>query len=689
MASLYFSQQEADWWKANRHCEPAATLRWTLHQRAEERAAGPGLIDAAATVDWWHLVLEYVAEAAMSYRLQPNRQVGRWLASTVEEIVHRDEEDWIGPWFRRRTVSPPQGYLETAHVCIAVAAAIDLAPEAFTESQLERARAALRERGVPLCTHWLNGEAYFNQRTILAAGLGAAAVIGGDAVGIERAMREFELCIDLFEPDGSYGESSQYASYAAWGMTILYETLIRHDPALADRLSARRYARCMRWWATNLLYLKPLSGWGSVPRARMVNFNDSGAIAAPHGDVLLHIAARVQDEMPEEAALARWLFDLVHLPALDQGPFDRASFGFVPRPSFLAPSLFVHASAVVPQRPGQLGMAPLQAFSNGDAIVRDAWEGQTVLATRGGGTPVHVLSHQHPDLNSFILTHRDERLLLDAGHACYRGLSILSARNTSEFHNTCTFSRVSGGPNPPELATQTIGPARRLVGGCPEPPVRRGGRRLLAERQGAVTLIGSEIAEVYGPPLRRFARFWVLAGAHALFIIDHIVADEPVRVRWSWLLNNRDGQLRLKQVPPDRFVARRGAAGMKLFHVSENLAPFMAMKHACVHDAYHPRPDQQGEGRPDSGRLVQFEQRDARAESLTVHAIAMDGYGRVAGWHLRTGPGQVSLEGPDATETWTLRLEGAGAMVVLAEHTGAVVRLTTDGQDRWTLKQGG
>lgn len=65
----------------------------------------------------------------------------------------------------------------------------------------------------------------------------------------------------------------------------------------------------------------------------------------------------------------------------------------------------------------------------------------------------------------------------------------------------------------------------------------RGGHRLLAERQGEVTVIGSECGELYGEPLTRFARFWILAGPHVVFVVDHVVATEPIRTHWHWVLN--------------------------------------------------------------------------------------------------------------------------------------------------------
>src|SRR5690606_17159584 len=128
-----------------------------------------------------------------------------------------------------------------------------------------------------------------------------------------------------------------------------------------------------------------------------------------------------------------------------------------------------------------------------------------------------------------------------------------------------------------------------------------------------------------------FMRFFVLCGEHALFIIDHIVSSRPVRTTWNWLLNNRDGTLDAKPVPPDRLVVRRGDAGLKLFHLGDG--QFRGPVYAHVHDAYHPQPDQISEGRPGSGMLYRWQEQTAKTTRTVVHAIPIDHYGAIAGWH--------------------------------------------------------
>lgn len=127
---------------------------------------------------------------------------------------------------------------------------------------------------------------------------------------------------------------------------------------------------------------------------------------------------------------------------------------------------------------------------------------------------------------------------------------------------------------------------------------------------------------------------------------------------------------------------------MKLFHLGAGKPATPA--YAFVHDAYHPLPAGQGEGRPGSGILLTWSEPSAaaRQKRTVVHAIAMDAYGQVAGWHLREDGGDPILESPDKKVRWQLTLQPDGAGMTICE-TGTQRRWTVENEaGEWRLAEG-
>ena len=679
--SLFFDEGEKkELGELRRESPTAEGLYWALLNRAGRRAASPVFSDADATVEWWHHVAEYLGDGAMAHSLKPAKALASWLRSSTLAIVRRPVEDWVGPAFRDHSSESPLGHLETAHLAWGVSLALDLAPDVFMEAERVEITDALREKGIALCLRWLDhSDVMANWRCVMTAGVALSAAVIGDETSLERAQKEYLRCLDIFQPDGSHGESLQYGNYAAYAQILTWESLVRHSPLKADHLSMEPYARMPRWQACSLFYRKPLSGWGAYPQARSANFNDSGAVFRPSADLLLHISARNRQKLPQEAGLARWLFDSLYTPVTDGGPHDRATFGFINDFGFLSLALLPRAAAAL--SPEEAGISTASGFSCGDMIARDGWNGRTVLAVHGAGDALHGPGHLHGDLNSFILVHNKERLLLDPGHSCYRNL-LHDLETSSQTHNTCTFSTESAMLQQSKKLTRHFDHAS----GRADPPAGRGGKRLLIAREDDVTVMGSEVAALYGEPITEFSRFWFLCGTHVVFIVDHIVSSVPVKTTWNWLLNNRDGGLDLKVVPPDRLVARRGEAGMKFFHFGAGELGGPVYTH--VHDAYHPLPNQLGEGRPGSGLLIRWTEKDATVERTVAHAACMDHYGPIAGWHLRTEEGYAAvLEAPSRAELWKLRVDGKTGFFIEESVTGRQYNINQKPGAGWNLEK--
>ncbi len=675
--SIFLSDEERALVMAQRGRPPLNRYFWALQRDVAKRAATPGLISAPSSGEWYHVTQEYIARAAMIHALQPDDTIRRWLRAATLSIARRSVDDWVGPWFRDHEARPPKGHLETASLSMAVATAIDLAPDVFSDAEREECVDVLRRVAIPLIVEWLDRAANFNNwRHAMLYGL-AAAVVVNDRPSVERALSEYDTCYQAFSDDGSYSESIGYAGYAASSISLAYESLVRYDPALTRRISPVAYCKAVRWIAHSLLYMKPLSGWGSHPQPRFANFNDSPAIERLRSFWLLHVAARARRQMPVEAGLARWLFDTLWTHDLP----GQVSF-------FVLPLLPQAAEAISPQAAG----LPLTVrYSNGDAFARDAWDGDTILAARTGSDPLAAAGHQHGDVNSFILVHKRERLLLDPGHSCYRNL-LRELDIASQSHNTCTFTldATLQATRPEDVGEarvlqQKTRAVRAIKDGKLGDLVDRGGRHLLTVDAGEIKVIGSDAAGLYGPPLERFRRFLILCGAHVLFIIDHITSSEPVRTTWHWLLNNRDGELDLDITPPDRLEARRGPAGVKLFHLGGGA--LQGPVYAYVHDEYNILPGQVYEAKAGSGLLVRWHERTASRERTVVHAAAVDDVGAIAGWHLRLlADGAIGLESPGGHDAWRLSVaRDPLRLTVMHRSTERAYHIQMQSDGVWTM----
>ncbi len=653
---------------------------WTaLGIRVAQRAASPGLFGVGEDADWWYPAAEYLSDAAMVHAIQPTAPLAAWLRDVSLSVARRPESDWVGPWYRDHATQPACGHLETAHLCWALAAVLDLAPDALTSAEQEEVRQILQEKGITLCRRWLErNEHLANWRSVMVAGMAAAAAVSGERASLEQAAQETRIGAQAFQPDGSYAESLQYANYLAFALMMSHESIRGAAPDL-DVAGPEVQARLIPWMVQSMLYARPLSGWDGAPRARAVNFNDCGATFRPSGDLLLFVAARCRDSHPVEAGLARWLFDEYYASVPYQPPHNLASFGLRNDWGFLTLRFLVHGAPA--GSPDQSDLPVVAGFSNGNLFIRDRWDGRTVLAVQGGSGPLYGPGHLHGDVNSFQLVHNRQRLLVDPGHSCYRNL-IHGIESATRTHNTCTFLLSQDALGLQEdlakatlLEQSNVFPRRRILDGRVDDPVPPRGRRLLLGRIDEVTAAGSEAGDLYGEPLQEFSRFWLQAGPHVLFVVDRIVASRPVTTIWNWLFNHRDDNSTITVADAHTIVMRRGLAGLRLTHLADG--QLSGPVFAFVHDAYHPEPQRLGEGRSGSGRLYRWIEPAPRAYRLAVHAIAVDDYGLIDRWTAeRTGEATYKVSRDNAR--WTLEIvrEMPLTLVLGSEHDGRRWELT-------------
>jgi hypothetical protein len=628
-----------------------------LQKRAYERVSWGNLLGPNATTIWWHSAAEYLSDAAMSYALNPTPELADWIKRETLEIVRKPTCEWVGPAFRDHS-EPLTGHLETAHLCWGVSAIYDLAKGAFSENELQEIKIALHEKGIVLCRRWLDKNVHLaNWRSILFSGAMVSAVVLEDEKTVNDLLPEFELCQNALQDDGSYGESLQYGNYLLLALAFAKEAFIRSNNVgkvqnLAD------VGRSVNWFTTSMFYAKTLKSWGNEPMARAANFNDSAAIFRPSGDILLHIAARSEDET--ERGLAKWLFEKYYATNPNLAPHDLATLGMRNDWGFLTLPLLTYESKAISPEEANLPLTTI--FSNGNGFIRDAWNGKTIIATNGGSDLLNGLGHLHGDLNSFILVHNNERLLADPGHSCYRNL-IHGLESSSQTHNTCTFLIEKESLGLQEdlakaslLEQKSVFPRRLIVDGKGGEKVDRGDKLLICEKDDVISVIGSEVGKAYGNPIQKFSRFWILAGSHVLFIIDQISADYPVTTLWNWVVNNRDGKT-IWQREKNCLTVQKNDAGMKLFHGGNGSFSFPV--HGFLHDAYHPEPNQLGEGSSGDSYVFRFTEKEKLATRTVVHAIALDEPNSLINWDLDISENEYTLKSD--TRKWTLKINNAAA----------------------------
>jgi len=126
-------------------------------------------------------------------------------------------------------------------------------------------------------------------------------------------------------------------------------------------------------------------------------------------------------------------------------------------------------------------------------------------------------------------------------------------------------------------------------------------------------------------------------------------------------------------VDPHTIAMRRGLAGLKVFHLGDGR--LSGPVYAYVHDAYHPEPNQRGEGQPGSGMLYRWIEPSARSFRVVVHAFAMDDYGLIDHWQASAKEGCYSIRRGDAS--WALSVEATAPMelVLRSETAGRAWRV--------------
>ncbi len=656
-----------------------AKLYASLRTRVQMHTRYPGLIQPDEDNGWWHVCEGRCGDAAFVWHVERDEKLGEWIRDAALWMSGREDDDWIGPWFRNHE-RPLVGTLETGHICRALCEILDLCPELFTAEEIAGMEENLKWKGMDACRRFcektMRQHGHINNWfNMVLSGYGACALYFGDEEAIRQCAAWMPICTALFNRD-SYGETVHYANYAASNIAYLNEIMLRFRPDLKSHIDMASYGRMHPWYAASLLYMKPWSDEIIYPRS--INFADSAAMFRPSGDILAQIAVRMKDELPEEAALATWLLETTYAPSLSDDPSVIRRVGRHCN-QYRFYTVLMQPDMAPAKSPEELNLPLSRCFENGHYIMRDAWHNpRTVLAVQAGYQPLNVTSHRHQDSGSFQLTQGRERMIVDAGSCCYR-LKAFRFCCSSIQHSVFDF--LDEVPTPgfgmPRDPYAGVHPQLLVDGNCFEQKPPRIVNRM-DETIGGAHVLSLDLTDSYGEEVALARRAFVSVLPGALFLIDRAETGDPLRMRTHFPLNNRDGALRARRVDEHRYVFCRRGEGMKLFECTafvdgEPLPSRMQLDWGYVHQNTHTPANQPGQAKEGSAQIYNWVDAAPGRSHLRLCAIASDVEGRIDGWRIMQDEnGCWFIETPEKQRLITIRLTKDHAYLV---HDGQETEL--------------
>ena len=551
---------------------------------------------------WWYYVWERIGDASFVYAMTKDPSAGKYVRNFVMDICkNKQESEWLGPWFRtvKFKDKPPMGQLETAHISCAIAVAYDFCGDLFIESEKELIRDRLKNRVLPWCRKFLEeGSPFNNWKMVLLNGYAATASVLGDKEAIEYSAEYFNFIIGAFNKD-SYGESLQYSNYSMLQLLHAYEVMTAYDRTLCKKLDTSFSADMMVWYASSLMYMKPMNDarWGNSAYPRTLNFSDSAAIFRPTGDVLMHIIRNFSNSRPVDAGLAMWLFETTYKEKLDY--FESATFGFGNDYSYFTFINYISPEAVIPLSPEKANLPLANSFETGTVVYRNSWDNpELILGIQGGYIPNNITGHRHQDHNSFILAYHNERMLADPGHTCYR-LHSQKFSTSDQSHNTWTFEKENG-----EIIHQIKVRSNILSDIGLQPSMNRLER---CEIKDGLFICQSDCAKAYGNDIEKAQRTWIVLNNNIVIVFDRIESKIPLRPITHFVVNNRGNKTDDRVFYEKRVVMRRNGIGMKLIPLEPNgNTVSMTPSWGYMHDCYSPEPDSRGQGKEGSALIYDY-----------------------------------------------------------------------------------
>ncbi len=569
-----------------------------LRARTLKNTKEDTLVQQADTQEWYHLVWERMSDAAFLYHMERDQRLGKWIHDRTMEIVERPADDWIGPWYRTRNAAYQQSTLETAHIILAVCEAYINVSELFSEQETVEIRAALKEKGMIPCRRFLDvrwsqgvGGTWTigNWSAVALNGYGTAAVVLGEEAEREHLL-ELEVFFSRMYNRDSYGESQQYSNYASLHLSYLHRVLMKAGWAEMSQLHTGCYVGLTEWYVYNFQRMKYVPEYEAV-LPRSFAFGDSSNLFRPTADILARIAVWAKRSHPKEAGLAAWLLQTIYRE--EKGlPDELATFGFLNQ--FAYDTILMLPDMAEPITPREAGLPLRKEFEVGHIIARDDWQDAKMsLALAAGYKPLRVSGHRHRDQNSFQLSVGAERMLIDPGHCCYR----LAAQKKSMDESSHNMIYIRYKDN--VLQQKTVREGNVWEDRTP------GNQLLVLEEWKGMTIVVSDASDMYEQPVERAVRIWIFRLPYGVWVIDRVLAKEPVILGTSLVLNNRDNCLKTEVITAGEMLFQRKEESLHarvLSNQVDGTETEVKLKYdwTYLHDYYHPLPNQAGQGKEGS-----------------------------------------------------------------------------------------
>lgn len=409
----------------------------------------------------------------------------RYFEKAREIVMHLCA--WEGPW-NDQTAGERQPGLDTSHATIWVAIFYDWCYDRLSDPERATVRTALIDKGLTLLEQATTEGAAYHNITVLklvGLGIGSIAIMDEDerasdwiAAVIGRLRENF----DAQGADGGAMEGPMYGDYAATAIAdFLWATQsagIEHD------LFAHNYLRTLPRYCISLLDL----GTGQLPC-----FGDGGpGVAFEHLNFVLALRGD-----PHAAWYCREI-----------GAFSRPS-----------PRTFI---GMDPERlrPAEPDFNPSTCFVDvGYAVLRDGFNADAAFMAFKCGPPEDVISHNHYDHNSFMLSYGGSWIAWDPGYRDYFHPQRRKYTVSTLGHNTVVL----------DLDEDYLADTNYRLPGHDQVRLNAARVREFFTSAGFDYLLG-DATEAYNPDdqrvLDRFYRQVVFAKPNVFFVRDTLAAPE-------------------------------------------------------------------------------------------------------------------------------------------------------------------